>query len=111
MNKSILPISCFLSLVFSSVKLFSSEGDTLRIFISPGGNDNNPGNQDAPLKSIEKARGLIRLKGTEFPAVPVVVFIGCGNYHIDKPLIFTSEDSRTNNSRVLYTARLKELIL
>lgn len=93
-----------LILFLISFKTLATETDTFRIYVAPDGNDKNPGTQISPLKSIEKARDIIRVKRKELKEQPVVVYIGEGYYNIKSPVIFTSEDSGTEEAPVLYTS-------
>ena len=95
---------CLLITFITSYSTSAAESDTLRIFVSPDGNDKNSGTQISPLKTLEKARDLIRVKRKELKEQPIVVYIGEGYYHLNSPVIFTSEDSGTGNAPVLYMA-------
>mgnify|MGYP000901838692 FL=1 len=95
---------CLLIIFSTSIKTVAAGPDTLIIFVSKDGNDKNSGTQNSPLKSLEKARDIIRVKRKELKEQPVVVYIGEGYYHMNSPVIFTSEDSGTGNAPVLYTA-------
>ena len=67
------------------------------------GNDNNPGSQDKPFKTIVKARDTIRnVKNTTgLPDGGITVTIEQGDYEFtDGPLEFTAEDSGTAKSQV-----------
>ena len=103
-NIRILIISVLFLILFSFNSL-SMVGDTLEIFISPGGNDKNPGTRAAPLKSIEKARDIIRIKRKEAQEKTTVVYIVGGTYQMVNPVIFTSEDSGTESAPIFYMAK------
>ena len=51
---------CLLIAFTTSFNTLAEDTDTLKIFVSPDGNDKNPGTQNSPLKSLEKARDIIR---------------------------------------------------
>ena len=62
------------------------------LYISPNGDDTNSGTMDKPFATIEKALEAARQnKDKNF-----TVFLREGNYYLDKPVIFTPEDSRSN---------------
>lgn len=83
---------------------FPTSAKEIKIYISPNGNDQNSGTQIAPLKSLEKTWDMIRLLRKESPEKAVVVFVGGGTYHLDKPVVFTSEDLGSGNAPVIYKA-------
>jgi len=93
-----------LSLSLASADTFSTGADTHEIFISPNGNDNNSGTRAAPVKSLEKARDVVRHIRKESKNKAVVVFIGGGTYQMENPVVFTSEDSGSGNAPVIYRA-------
>ncbi len=68
------------------------------IYVSPKGNDANRGTQIKPFASIEKAMAAVR-KTTG----PVVICLLQGTYHLKKPIVFTSEDSRKENEPLTIT--------
>jgi len=67
-------------------------------FVSPAGNDANPGTRARPFGTIAKAVDQARkTKGS------VVVNLLEGKYHLDKPVVFTPEDSRTEKGTLTVT--------
>jgi len=95
-------LSLFISLFF--FVSFSLNAKEFGIYISPKGNDNHPGTQTAPLKSLEKAREMIRLIRKESHEATFVVYIGGGTYPTENPVVFTSEDSGNEKAPVIYKA-------
>jgi hypothetical protein len=78
------------------------DGNDMDIYVSSKGSDSwsgylpeqNAAGTDGPFLTIEKARDLIRdIKNTGRLDGPVNVWIRGGRYVIDRPLVFTSEDS------------------
>jgi hypothetical protein len=90
----------FLLFLFSCT--FGEKGS--KLYISTSGNDNNSGTKEAPFYSLEKARDMVRLIRKENPGETVTVYIKGGTYSIENPLIFTSEDSGTEDAPVVYKA-------
>ena len=82
--------------------LFSAK--EMQIYVSPTGNDQNPGTLTAPLKTIEKASEMIRVLRNQSPEKAVVVSVGGGIYPLEKPVILTAEHSGSNNAPVIYKA-------
>ncbi len=65
------------------------------LVVSPDGDDNNPGTAEAPLKTLEKAKDMLKSVDSD---APVTVWFREGTYEIDKTVEFTSADK----SNVLY---------
>jgi len=68
-------------------------------YVSIHGNDSNPGTQAKPffsiLRAVEKAKGQ---------SGKINVYLMGGTYHLDKPVVFTSQDSRQNGSVLTFTS-------
>lgn len=77
---------------------------TVEFFVSSDGNDTNPGTEAAPLQTLEKAKELVRSQLREVPGKPVEVNIKGGIYYLERPVVFSSEDSGTENAPVVYKA-------
>ena len=68
----------------------SRNGQPISLYVSPKGNDQNPGTQKLPLKTPHKALELLR--GVFSDARREIVFLdGC--YEFEKPLSLTGDDS------------------
>lgn len=65
-------------------------------FVSPDGDDCNTGSQLHPFKSIDKAKQKAREENGE-----TVIFLREGEYRIEAPILFTSEDGNVNKSLTL----------
>ena len=101
-NNLIILFCCFLSIMISSESFCSEDG--IEFYISPKGKDTNPGTQKAPFRSLEKARDAIRLAKNNTREKPVSVYIYGGYYYMEKPVVFTSEDSGSGNGPIIYTS-------
>lgn len=82
-------------------------------YVSPTGNDRWTGRlarpsadrSDGPFRTIERARNAIRdLKARGGLKRPVRVLIREGTYYLNRPLVFTPEDSGTEECPVVYAA-------
>ncbi len=62
------------------------------IFVSPKGNDINPGTQAKPFASINRA--ITEARRT---LGKVVIYLLEGTYYLNYPIVFTPEDSRKEN--------------
>ena len=74
-----------------------SVGQT-NLYISTNGSDANPGTQSKPLASINRA--LIMASETHRA---VFIRLYGGTYHLNKPVVFTSADSRKDEERLTLT--------
>jgi hypothetical protein len=75
------------------------------IYVSPAGNDLNPGTITRPLATLAAAQKLAR---TCTSRGAVTVFLRGGTYYLAAPLVFTSSDSGKKNAPVTYQAFLQE---
>jgi hypothetical protein len=76
-------------------------------YVSPDGDDGNPGTLAAPFATVAGARDAIRsLKAAlgELPEGGVTVYLRGGTYHLTEPLVFSEQDSGTALAPVVYTA-------
>jgi hypothetical protein len=75
------------------------------LFMSPSGNDNNPGTKDKPLASLSGARQKIReLRHQTSLNDTIFVSIAEGTYLLAEPFVLSGEDSGTEQSPVVFTA-------
>ena len=71
------------------------------LYVSPNGNDGNPGTQDQPLRTLQGARDRVRNMDKDGTR-DILVLFKAGDYFIDKTVRFGSEDSGSGSSRVVY---------
>ncbi|CAG4993234.1 hypothetical protein DYBT9275_01130 [Dyadobacter sp. CECT 9275] len=75
----------------------SLNGYGIDLYVARTGNDKNPGSKTRPFATIAKAQLAARkIKG------PVTILVREGIYYLDKPVIFTAEDSRPAGAPVTY---------
>ncbi|HEY4988521.1 MAG TPA: hypothetical protein VII09_01885, partial [Opitutaceae bacterium] len=72
------------------------------VWVSEGGDDANPGTEEQPLRTIERARDFVRALNRDM-ADDVTVFIA-GKHPVARPIEFGPEDSGTNGFNIVYTA-------
>jgi len=96
-------------LAVSLVLLFALEGfsKSLDIYTSPKGSDSNSGTRRSPVKSLEKAKDLARFARSENPGESVTIYIQDGVYPLEKPVVFTAEDSGNEKNPVYIKASEK----
>lgn len=95
---AILVTSLFLGfscLVAGSVSVYAqgSGFKEIGIYISPNGSDSNSGAKNSPLKSLKKAKETARSVRKKTPNETVTIYVEDGIYQLEKPVVFTSEDS------------------
>ena len=66
-------------------------------FVDPSGNDANPGTLEKPFGSVGRALQAVRQK-------PGGVFLRGGTYYLPEPLVFTAQDSGTQDAPVVFQA-------
>lgn len=64
-------------------------------FVSPSGDDANPGTLEKPFATLQRAQQAVRGKGGE-------VMLRGGTYYLPAPLVFTAQDSGTKDKPVLF---------
>jgi hypothetical protein len=72
------------------------------IYVSPTGNNSNPGTRSQPVQSLEQARNLVRAF-FEHSNANITVYLAGGVYRLSSPLRFGLKDSGRDSSRVLWT--------
>lgn len=96
-------ITLFLLISFAVCKTFA-----FTIYVSPKGNDKNPGTKQHPLATIAAARDKIRaLPQMQRTSGPVYVVIEQGDYFMEEPLVFSAEDSGTQTAPIIYLGKGK----
>jgi len=103
MNKKIITILLVLGMAIATNG--QQVAEPFKVFyISPTGNDENPGSIEQPLASFEGARKLVRKFKSENLNIPVTVFFRGGKYYRTQSVIFNPEDGGTKEGQVRYTA-------
>lgn len=96
-------ITVIISVLLLSV-LSCTHRNAVEFYVSPDGDDLNPGTESAPFQSLEKARTAVRSQLQEAPGKSISVKIKGGIYYLDAPVVFTSEDAGKENYPVMYKA-------
>jgi hypothetical protein len=73
------------------------------IYVAPDGDDANPGTLAQPLKTVAKARDLVRTKNSAMTA-DITVYLRGGTYPQTSTLTFANSDSGTGGFYVKYMA-------
>jgi len=93
---------CFMTVLPSGAAEKTTQS-MVEIYLSPGGNDENPGTSTQPFRTLEKARAVIRA-GDDRGKKPIVVWLQGGRYFRTKTFDLCEKDSGTQNAPVSYKA-------
>ncbi|WP_127530110.1 sugar-binding protein [Paenibacillus kobensis] len=72
-------------------------------YVSPSGDDVNPGTITAPFKTIQHARDIIRSVNASMTG-DIYVYLRGGDYPVSSTIEFTPSDSGTNGYHIIYQA-------
>ena len=90
-------LSRCLALLLLSQPILAAE-----LYVVPGGNDTNPGTRLSPLGSLEAARDTIRARIAKGMKDDITVYLGKGNYFIEKTVVFDDRDSGRDGHTITY---------
>ena len=83
--------------------IFSVKGAALHIYVSPSGNNQNPGTQEHPVASLTAARDIIReLRASKVLTDTIYVEVMVGEYFMERALVLTPSDAGTAQSPVVF---------
>ncbi|MBK9575590.1 MAG: right-handed parallel beta-helix repeat-containing protein [Fibrobacteres bacterium] len=97
-----------LTLLLSGALLSSALATAADFYVSPSGDDTNPGTLAAPFKTLTKARDAVRGINAN-QSEDIHVYLRGGTYPIAKPIEFTPADGGTGGHRIVYEAYGKEI--
>lgn len=97
------------TLIFTLLAPLASAAPPAALYISPSGDDKNPGTLELPFKSITRARDAVRKGGyNRAMQKDFVVYLRGGRYELTDTLYFDARDSGSNGHSVVYQAYEKE---
>ena len=73
------------------------------IYVSPHGDEGNPGTKDKPLATIQRARDVVRTMKKAAKG-PIEILLLPGTYYLGESLVFGPEDSGLAGSPITYRA-------
>ena len=76
--------------------------DSLEFYVSPTGDDKNPGTEEKPFASLIQARDAVRERTKTGQTADITVFLRAGTYELKAPLLFGPEDSGTDKFSITY---------
>jgi len=95
----------FLLLLAIAPAMHAAAAREVAIYVSPSGQDDNPGSEARPVASLSAAQILARAKKDQGK---VTVWLRGGTYYLPETLLFTSQDSGTAKAPVTYAAYKNE---
>lgn len=81
----------------------SSGGPSGDIYVSPTGDDSNPGTAASPVQTLQRAQQLVRSSNANMSS-DLTVTLADGYYRMTTPLTLDPSDSGTNGHNVIWTA-------
>ncbi len=87
--------------------LISSCQTNQSLYVSLSGDDTSPGTIESPFATLQKALEVARMEKNK----TVTIYLRKGTYYLDKPIIFTLKDSRTENAGLTLTAYENEKVI
>jgi len=72
-------------------------------YVSPTGNDDNPGTINEPFKTITKARDVVRTINDSMNG-DIYIYLRGGTYNVTSTINFGTQDSGSNGYRIYYQA-------
>lgn len=95
-----------LSVILIIIMLILDQESTFsqKIYLSPAGNDSNPGTIDKPLASLPAARDLARSVRSENHQQPVEIIALKGEYFMFQPLELNNSDAGSLQSPTIFKA-------
>jgi hypothetical protein len=73
------------------------------LYVSPQGDDANPGTADNPVRTIQHARDLARqMKNAKPLETDLTVHLAAGTYRLSEPLVFEPRDSGEKGHSIIY---------
>src|SRR5579859_1755321 len=73
------------------------------LYVSPEGDDQNPGTHNQPVRTLQHARDLVRAMNQKMGS-DITVYLSEGVYRLTEPLTLEPGDSGSNGHAVVYTA-------
>ncbi len=100
--RAVTPYRTGLLALALSAALSSAAVSRAALWVSPAGDDANPGTEEQPLRTIGRARDVVRTMNAAMTD-DITVFIS-GIHTLARPIEFGAGDSGTNGFSIVYTA-------
>ena len=73
----------------------------VEFYVSPAGDDGNPGSLEKPFRTLQRAQQAVRAAAR---TTPIHVYLRQGKYRLSQPLVFGPEDSGSDAAPVIWSA-------
>ena len=83
----------------------------VRLYVSPSGNDADPGTEQRPFATPQRARDAVRELKKTHPKTNITVLFRGGVYRLTDTLVFSLEDSGSPGQTITYTAYPGEKVI
>jgi hypothetical protein len=93
--------------IFLAGICFAAAAPAREFYVSPAGDDANPGTKAKPFLTLAHARDVVRTENKKMSG-DIVVNLRGGNYPVTAPVEFSAADSGRNGFNVIYRAYKKE---
>jgi hypothetical protein len=100
-RRALLGTVILLAVAFAATK--SAAAGSAAFCVSGSGQDSNPGTKAAPFATLALAQQALRSEEKRATG-PAIVEVGQGTYALDRPLMFSPEDSGSEASPVIFAA-------
>ncbi|HTV62796.1 MAG TPA: fibronectin type III domain-containing protein [Verrucomicrobiae bacterium] len=96
--KKLLVLCGVVAAHFTTQTLLAADAE---LFVSPTGNDDNPGTRARPIRTLQHARDLVRAMDQNMTG-DITVWLAGGTFRLNEPLTLDAEDSGTGGHDVIY---------
>ncbi len=90
---------------------FAGTVEASEVYVSPQGDDNNPGSKLKPIKTIQQAQLIVRKNIEAGLEDKIRIYLRAGTYRLTKPLVFDCRDTGTGQYDITYTAYEREEVV
>ena len=99
---------CFISVLIVLILVSGCSGESIQLFVSPVGSDENPGTLEQPFATLDRARDEVRKLIKEDLSSDVIVNLRAGTYYLSKTLVLGLKDSAPKGHTITYRSYLDE---
>lgn len=102
----------FITAVLSCISLGLTDVYSANFYLSPQGNDSNPGTKEKPFATLQKAQEAVRAARTASPRDAITITLAGGFYPLSQTLLFDTRDSGfSGGAPVRYVAAQGEEVI
>jgi hypothetical protein len=91
-------------ILFLAIILQVLTGNSADFYVSPNGNDSNPGTQENPFATIERAKQAAESSFRQNPNEDCTIWLDQGKYTISKPVVFNAEHFTNKSANLFFKA-------